>query len=311
MNSEPLISIIMACFNCEPYIKESIDSVLNQTYRNWELVIVDDASTDGSVEVIKSFDDTRIKIICLEKNTGPQHARNVAISSLNERTEFVAVLDSDDISFPERLSKQVNYLLENEDISIVGSNFVGFENDLNEVLFTTHEKQKEGYAAANIPFCSPLAHSTCMFRWNEFKHWTIYDESFPSSQDYDFLVRVVLDGKKIICLEEILVGYRVRQNSISHKSKKADPNTIRIQMNVAKAFGVSNIEEYIKLINFSTPGENHGIVNYIKAIRYYLCLLKVNKKKKILVQRALRYQIARQIYGNTRYMMHSRVNGHI
>ncbi len=104
----PLISIITPVYNSAAFIGDTIESVLNQTYTNWEMILVDDVSTDDSVAVIKSFDDDRIKLIQLEKNSGPAVARNTAI--LKAKGRYIAFLDSDDLWLPEKLEKQLAFI---------------------------------------------------------------------------------------------------------------------------------------------------------------------------------------------------------
>ena len=110
----PLVSIIMPCYNAERYIAQSIESVLAQTYQNWELLITDDCSTDNSVKVAtkSSLQDDRIDLLVPDEHQGIARTRNMSIS--RARGRFVAFLDSDDIWYPEKLEKQINYMLEND-----------------------------------------------------------------------------------------------------------------------------------------------------------------------------------------------------
>lgn len=110
----PLVSIIMPCYNAEPYLAQSIESVLTQTYTNWELLITDDGSTDKSVKIATkySLQDDRISLLVPDEHQGIARARNMSIS--RARGRFIAFLDSDDIWYPEKLEKQVNFMLEND-----------------------------------------------------------------------------------------------------------------------------------------------------------------------------------------------------
>lgn len=111
---EPLVSIIMPCYNAERYVAQSIESVLAQTYQNWELLITDDGSTDKSVEIVSKYciKDDRISILVPDEHQGIARTRNMSIARANGK--FVAFLDSDDIWYPEKLEKQVGYMLEND-----------------------------------------------------------------------------------------------------------------------------------------------------------------------------------------------------
>lgn len=123
-----LVSIIMPVYNSEKYIDDAIQSVLSQTYSNWELIIVNDGCTDKTVEKIKSYKDERIFLYNLDKNMGRGFARNYAIKQC--RGEFVAIFDADDISLPRRLELQVKFLNYHKEISIVGGQALYFSDNI-------------------------------------------------------------------------------------------------------------------------------------------------------------------------------------
>ena len=118
--SSPLVSVIMSVYNGEKYLSKAIESILNQSYRNFEFIIVDDASTDSSLEIINEYlkIDNRIIILSNNVNIGLGSSLNKAIQFSSG--EFIARMDSDDISIPDRLEKQINYLLEHKNIHILG-----------------------------------------------------------------------------------------------------------------------------------------------------------------------------------------------
>ena len=105
MNEKPLVSILMNCYNGERYLRESLSSVLNQTYKNWELIFWDNKSQDESVKIFNSFNDKRFKLFNAEKHTILYEARNLAIQKTTG--ELIAFLDTDDIWLPDKLTKQV------------------------------------------------------------------------------------------------------------------------------------------------------------------------------------------------------------
>ena len=110
--SEELVSVIMPSYNTEKYIAESIESVLKQTYHNWELIIIDDCSTDNTIEIIKSFNDGRIRLLRNEKNSGAAVSRNYGLREA--RGKWIAFLDSDDTWKPEKLEVQIKYMEGND-----------------------------------------------------------------------------------------------------------------------------------------------------------------------------------------------------
>ncbi len=117
----PRITVIMPVYNCELYIKEAIDSILNQTFTDFEFLIIDDASTDKTVSIIKEYKDFRIQLIEKEGNKGISDSLNYGLKVA--KGEYIARMDGDDISLPERFVKQVTFLDSNPDVILCGSNF--------------------------------------------------------------------------------------------------------------------------------------------------------------------------------------------
>jgi len=157
-----LVSITMPVFNCEKYIEDSISSVLAQTYSNWELIIVDDGSTDNTLKIVDKYDDARINVYKLEKNMGRGFARNYAIEKC--KGEYIAIFDADDISLKNRLELQVSFLKNNPAIDIIGGQILHFEENSKERLLkkykidSTRIKEKLNKGVMEIP------HSACLFR---------------------------------------------------------------------------------------------------------------------------------------------------
>jgi len=134
--SVPRVTVTMMVYNAERYLRQAIDSVLNQTFTDFELLFLDDASTDRSLEIIQSYSDPRIRLIRNENNRGVAYSRSKALPLA--RGEYVAVLDADDVALPERLQVQVSYLDSHPDICLVGSSCQVIEED-GSVRFIYHE----------------------------------------------------------------------------------------------------------------------------------------------------------------------------
>lgn len=300
MNNNPLISVIMACYNDEKYISEAIESIVDQTYPNWELIIIDDSSTDNSIQTIKNFRDSRIKIICNEENKGLAYSLNRGIKEAKS-SEYLARMDSDDIAIPDRFEKQLRYLQEHKDVAIVGANVELFDN--MGTLGVTKIKGTTKKLMAQMPFCSPLPHSTWMVNLGVFKEPFRYDDTFRSSQDYELMYRLFSNEYKISCIEDTLLRYRVRNDSISHKSKAADTNTLRVQMRVLERFGIKNSKDYTRSLSFCNSGEDHSLKCYRKAISLCIQLLKNNMYMRLVNQGMLLYYCIKHVYGCTRVIM--------
>ena len=225
-NTIPLISVIMPVYNTEKYISEAIESILNQTYTNFEFLIFDDASTDKSVQIINSFKDKRIQLITKPQNTGYTNSLNMGLTMA--KGEYIARMDSDDISKLNRLETQLNFMENNKDIAVCGSwfNILGSENIIKHPVY--HDEIK----MALLKYCS-IGHPTVMIRNSFLKtHQLSYNPQMEPAEDYDLWVRISKTGK-LHNLDEILLFYRLHSNQISNlKSDKQKKLSDAIQLNL-------------------------------------------------------------------------------
>lgn len=205
-----LVSIIMPSWNTERFIAETIQSVIDQTYVNWELLIVDDCSSDNTDEVVASFKDDRIKYLHNEKNSGAALTRNKAMREA--RGEWIAFLDSDDVWMPKKLEHQISFMMKN------GYSF----------SYTEYEKIDEESKPLNIYVTGPdkvnkhkmynydyIGQLTMMYSAKEFGLIQIKD----IKKNNDYAIRLQLYKKEGACcylLKENLAKYRIRKKSISH-----------------------------------------------------------------------------------------------
>ena len=205
-----LVSIIMPSFNTGIFIKETINSVLKQTYTNWEIIIVDDCSTDNTDEVVASFKDERIKYIKNEKNSGAAVSRNRALREA--KGKWIAFLDSDDIWLPEKLEKQIAFMENNGyDFSYTSYCQIDEQSIESGVTVTGPKKiTKTGMYNYCYPGCLTVM-------YNAEKVGLIQIEDIKKNNDYAMWLKVC---KKADCylLEETLAKYRKRSGSISNHS---------------------------------------------------------------------------------------------
>lgn len=223
LNKIPLVSIVISSYNSEEFIEESILSLINQSFENFELIIVNDASTDNSLNIIENFasKDYRIKIINNEINIGLTKSLNKAIKTA--KGKYIARQDADDVSFKDRLKTQVEFLEKNKNIILLGSRHIDIINakeyKSNYIPFDKINK--------NIYMFNPIAHSTAIFNRKIFIDIGLYDESYLTSQDFDAWIRLAEVGK-IAMLDEVLVKRYIHQNSISSKKHLTQiKNTLR------------------------------------------------------------------------------------
>ena len=218
MSSSPRITVLMPVYNCELYIKEAIDSILNQSFSDFEFIIIDDASSDSTVSIIKAYDDPRIQLIVKQQNSGYTNSLNYGLSIA--KGEYIARMDGDDISFSERFEKQIAFLDKNPDVVLCGTFFKIIGMDKIIVVPEGHEDIK----LAMLKDCC-IGHPTVMMRRETLeRHALIYDVNKEPAEDYDLWTRILVVGK-LHNLQEALLDYRVHNSQVSQKRNNQQRNT--------------------------------------------------------------------------------------
>lgn len=206
----PKVSVIMPVYNGEKYIEQAIDSVLSQSFRDFELIVVDDGSTDRSAEIVGSYRDTRVRYVTNPCNLGLAAARNRGIEVSNG--EYLAWLDCDDISLPNRLLKQVALLDEYPNIGLCGTwvRTLGLESEQ-----VWQYPTNPSFVRSRMLFDDPLATSAAMVRRDCLSAEDLrFDARFPLAEDYDLWERVSRTNG--VCnIAEVLTVYRIHPNQIS------------------------------------------------------------------------------------------------
>jgi len=203
MTYSPEVSVVMSVFNGELYLKEAIDSILNQTFTNFEFIIINDASTDNSRAIIENYNDERIRLLDNYNNQGLPQCLNQGIRIANGK--YIARMDADDISLPERLKKQVNFMEENLDIGVSGTwvKVIGAGPEWIRQLDTDPETMR-----CNFIFEHQIVHPTVIMRKDLILKYNLYyDTEYVKAQDYELWCRC---GKyfKLANIDEVLLVYR-------------------------------------------------------------------------------------------------------
>lgn len=207
------VTVLMSVYNGEKYLREAIESILNQTYTDFEFLLINDSSTDKSMEILQSYNDPRIRIITNEKNLGLTKSLNKGLELA--RGEYVARMDADDISLPERLERQVNYLNENSKTGVLGTN-VQYIDEFGKLHEIQRWPEKDALIKWNLCFFNPIAHPTVMMRLDLIKKIAGYDENIVYAQDYDLWVRLISESA-FGNLQHILLYLRKSDDNVSHK----------------------------------------------------------------------------------------------
>jgi len=224
------VSVIIPNYNASGVIAQTLDSLLSQTYTNWEALIVDDCSTDNSVEIIKSYaqKDKRIKLIqCNANNRGPAIPRNMGIAAA--QGDYIAFLDSDDLWLPEKLEIQMNFMLQKK-VLLSSTSYVLMDergNDLNKVVRAVPVMNFNTYLRnTSIGFSSAVIRRDILEG--------IRFKKLPVAEDFAFWLDVFRKGNTMLSIDKVLVKYRVQKKSLSSNKFKSASQIWRIYRDIEK-----------------------------------------------------------------------------
>ena len=221
----PLVSILMPVFKTAPYLREAMDSMLAQTFKDFELIVLDDCSPDNAEEILDAYDDPRIVRYKGEKNVGLSNVLNVGIGMA--RGKYIARMDSDDNSLPQRLQVQVEYLETHSDIDLVsvGMRLFGAK-EATWIRELNPEKVK-----IEAMFHSPVLHASSVWRKDAFeKQGLRFRQEMVPAEDYDLWVRAMLRGLKLVNLPEVLYEYRIHDAQATLQTDKTAAKSREVQM---------------------------------------------------------------------------------
>lgn len=231
-----LVSIILPVYNGSVFIKEVIDSILSQTYKNFELLILDDCSTDDSFEIINQYYDQRIKIFRNKKNIG--YVKGLNFLFKESKGEYVFRNDQDDLLVETRIEKQVKLLNDNPEVGICGTQIqtIGYTN--RKIFFPVDDLDIKTLQI----FSSGFHHPTVAFRKSLFKNSneSIYEESFMPAEDYRLWTKMARQTQ-FLNTKDALLYYRTHENNFSSKKKEIQrQNNLKIRADYLKDyFGIS------------------------------------------------------------------------
>jgi glycosyltransferase involved in cell wall biosynthesis len=215
-----MISIICSIYNSNKTLPQMIESVLNQTYKNFELILINDGSIDNSLKIIQEFADKDNRIVIIDKkNSGLTKSLNVGLKKA--KGKYIARIDADDIWYPDKLQKQIDFLERNLYYALIGTAY----NEIDENGKVIFQKQRlpllitDEEIRNNIAKFNPFFHSSVMFRKEILDIIGFYNEEFKYTQDYEFWIRI-MTKYKVTNLPEVLASRRYSDNMISIKKEK-------------------------------------------------------------------------------------------
>ena len=267
----PDISVLLSVFNEEKYIVDTITSVLDQTYENFELIIIDDASTDNTPNILESFNkDRRISIYSNKQNIGLAQSLNIGIGKC--RGQYIARIDGDDIMDKKRLGIQYEYLMQNQDVKVVGS-YMHLIDKNGKIIGEGHWPcGVENTLFNSLCGKNPLGHPGVMMEKIAVSNVNNYSEDFLFSQDYDLWLKLLYKGYLIDNIPQYLTLYRDTENNLVEKKQKQELYHRRAFYNYANAISNMKIkstisDRFLDCLIFNN--NNNKFMDYLFVIRFF------------------------------------------
>ena len=204
----PAVSVLMTVYNGEEFLAQAIGSILNQTFEDFEFVIVDNASTDTSLEIVESFHDSRIRLVRNMMNLGQTKALNIGLHQ--SRGEYIARIDADDLALQQRLEMQVRFLEVHPEVAVIGSHVRLIDSE-GQYLYTQLFPVMPHDVVWTSLFTTPVAHSAVVMRRDVVREVGGYDENFSRRQDHALWSKLINSGYLVTNLSETLVSIRAHE----------------------------------------------------------------------------------------------------
>lgn len=271
------VTVLMPVYNGEKYLAQAMDSILNQIFTDFEFLIIDDGSVDGSMDIIRKYNDQRIKIVKNEENLGLVDTLNKGLELANSK--YIARMDCDDVSLPERLKKQVEYMEAHEDVGICGTWYKIFgDGNKDRVMQLPVEYEA---LKTSLFFNSYLGHPTVMMRKVFIDKYNLrYDSTHLHAEDYGLWTRCSFLFP-IVNIPEVLLHYRISPNSVCQNHQEQQRKTVRnIHKSNLTRLGIQDVdEETLKvqqyLVYFDSDFSEGNLIDKVEA---WLQTLKVANK---------------------------------
>lgn len=226
----PMVSILMPVYKTAPYLREAMDSILSQTFADYELIVLNDCSPDNADEILDTYSDSRVVRYKGEKNVGLSNILNVGIEMAQGK--YIARMDSDDLSSPDRLQVQVDYLESHPEIDLVsvGMQLFGAKNEV------WVREQNPDKVKINALFHSPILHASSVWRKERFEENGLrFRQEMVPSEDYDLWTRALVKGLKLVNLRQVLYKYRIHPAQATTRTDLTAEKDRIVQQNYLRA----------------------------------------------------------------------------
>lgn len=281
------LTVLMPVYNAEKYVKEAIDSILNQRFTEFDFVIVNDGSTDKSEEIIRSYTDPRIKYYKNEVNSGIVKTLNVGLDLIN--TEYIIRMDSDDIAVPDRLSIQKEFMDKHPEVGVCSSYYEIFGNENQIIQLPSNNEVIKAY----LIFGSQICHPATIIRTSVLKNNNLhYSGAFPHMEDYDLWFRLK-DLTNFANIEQVLLKYRVTGENVTIRNYDTIlERKYAFYKNILKSLDIDLSKNDFYFHNAFDTNKNIPLKEKIVKYRNWLdTLIKRNAEKKVFPEEELKRQV--------------------
>jgi len=292
--TNPKVTVLMPVYNAERYVGKAIESILKQTFKDFEFLIINDNSTDNSLSIINSYHDPRITLFSNKNNCGLSYTLNRGIEIA--KGEYIARMDADDISLPKRLEKQIKFMENHPEIGICGAWIHSFDKlgDCNIWHYPSTHEELVSWLFFNCCF----AHPTVVIRKKLFWETGLkYNQEFKSSEDYDLwvkLMKITKGGN----LQEVLLKYRLSDNQMSSSKSLQILNANKVRFQILNSMGFqldqAQQEFHSKILNDSWCLD---MVFFEKAIHWLETISETNKSQKVFPEPWFTVGLSKFLFG--------------
>ncbi|MGF3141080.1 glycosyltransferase family 2 protein [Facklamia sp. P13064] len=270
------ITVLLPAYNAEDYIKDCIDSVLSQTYHSFDFLIIDDGSSDKTVEIIEKYNDSRMKLIKNERNLGIVETLNKGLNLI--KTPYIVRIDSDDIMSKNKLEKQINFIKRNNHIAVLGTQAIHFNNDSKFIGFSRMPLSTKKIRTYLL-FANPIYHPSVLinnyiFKENNFK----YNKLYQGSEDQDLWIRII-EKYDIVNIPNYLLKYRINMSGITqtlNKNRDIDKE-LSLLKSMYKKHNISILDSDISHI-YKFVNQNVDVLDEISMEKVSSILLMVREQ---------------------------------
>lgn len=290
--TSPRVSILMPVYNVAPYLREAMDSILAQTFQNFELIVLDDCSPDNSAEILDTYTDERIVRYRGEKNMGLSNVLNVGMAMA--RGEFIARMDSDDISTPERLATQVAYLDAHPEVDLCscGMELFGAKQEI-----WVRETNVEDVKITAL-FHSPILHASSMWRREAFERVGLrFLQEMVPAEDYDMWTRAMASGLRLVNIPEVMYHYRIHPSQATTQTDKTAKKDREVKANYLRMLYPTEDMSTVNLL----PAQSASDLERIKQSVAHL--LEANKRTPFFEQARLEKRLWNYYYRNITHIL--------